>query len=212
VLPEVQPFDPDAPRCDTFDEPVPVTTEVVRSVPTRAADLSAGPHCECRIASWTTSGTQRRGAGNQPEEMSYLFGSGWWIVWHVLLWSSVAPYIVMTAALNRASPNDPMLTMETAFGVGTLGLVVLMGGTVASGYLWTAGGSPSGTWPYLRNIVGAVLLALIVGFVGVFGAAYMAVTPKQPMGSRWAAQLVCLGCTLLLLWFCTHAAWRFRQR
>lgn len=144
--------------------------------------------------------------------MSYLFGSGWWIVWNVLLWLAVVPYVVMTAALTRATPNDPMLTMETAFAIGTVGLVVLMGATAISGYLWTAAGPPPGAWPWVRNIGGAILLALIAGFVGVFGAGYMAVTPKQPMGSRWAAQLVCLGSTLFLAWFCIHAAWRFRHR
>jgi len=144
--------------------------------------------------------------------MSYLFGSGWWILWHILLWLSVVPYVVMTAALTRASPNDPMLTMETAFAVGTLGLFVLVVCTVASGYLWTAGGSPAGAWPYVRNIGGAILLAVIVGLAGVFGAAYMAATPNQPMSHRWGAQLICLGSALFLAWFCIHAAWRFRHR
>jgi hypothetical protein len=144
--------------------------------------------------------------------MSYLFGSGWWIVWHVLLWVSVVPYVVMTAALTRASPNDPMMTMEYAFAVGSLGFFVLTVGTVASGYLWTAGGAPGGAWPYVRNIIGAILLALVVGLGGVFGAAYMAAAPNQPMWHRWAAQLVCLGSALFLLWFCIHAAWRFRHR
>lgn len=144
--------------------------------------------------------------------MSYLFGSGWWIVWNVLLWLAVAPFAVMTAALTRASPNDPMLTMETAFGVGTLGLMVLMGATAVSGYLWTAGGPSQGAWPYLRNIAGALLAALLIGFVGVFGAAYMAVTPRQPMSSRWGAQIVCLASALLLAWFSIHSAWRFRHR
>jgi hypothetical protein len=144
--------------------------------------------------------------------MSYLFGSGWWIVWNVLLWLAVIPYIVMTAALTRASPNDPMLTMEYAFAVGTLGMAILMGATAVSGYLWTAGGASQGTWPYVRNVAGALLLAFIVGFVGVFGAAYMAVTPRQAMSSRWAAQLVCLGSALFLAWFCIHSAWRFRHR
>jgi hypothetical protein len=105
-----------------------------------------------------------------------------------------------------------MLTMETAFAVGAVGLFILMGATAISGYLWTASGPSQGAWPYVRNIGGAILAALILGFVGVFGAAYMAVTPKQPMASRWGAQLVCLASALLLAWFCIHAAWRFRHR
>ena len=144
--------------------------------------------------------------------MSYVFGSGWWILWNVLIWLAVVPYVVMTAALTRATPNDPMLTMETAFGIGAVGLFILMAGTAISGYLWTASGTSSGAWPYARNIGGAIVLALLVGFVGIFGAAYMAVTPKQPMTSRWAAQIVCLASTLFLAWFCIHAAWRFRNR
>ena len=144
--------------------------------------------------------------------MTYLFGSGWWIVWNILLWLAVLPYVVMTAALTRASPNDPMLTMETAFGVGAVGLFILMGATAISGYLWTAGGTAQGAWPYLRNIGVALLIALVVGFVGVFGAAYMAVTPNQPMSSRWGAQIVCLTSALFLAWIGIHAAWRFRHR
>ena len=144
--------------------------------------------------------------------MSYLFGSGWWIVCNLLVWLAVTPYVVMTAALTRASPNDPMMTMENAFGIGTVGLVILMGATVISGFLWTAGGPSDGAWPYLRNVGGALLLALLVGFVGVFGAAFMAVTPKQPMSSRWGAQIVCLASTLFLAWICIHSAWRFRHR
>ena len=144
--------------------------------------------------------------------MSYLLGSGWWIVWNLLVLLAVVPYVVMTAALTRASPNDPMMTMENAFGVGTLGVMILMGATAISGYLWTAGGTSHGAWPYARNIGGAILLAFIVGFVGVFGAAYMAVTPRQPMMHRWAAQVVCLASALFLAWFCVHAAWRFRHR
>ena len=46
--------------------------------------------------------------------MSYLIGSGWWILWYALLWLAVAPFVAMTAALTRATPNDPMLSMENA--------------------------------------------------------------------------------------------------
>ena len=70
--------------------------------------------------------------------MTYLLGSGWWVLWYSLLWLSLAPFVVMTAALARATPNDPMPAIETAFAVGTLGLAVLMGATAVSGYLWTA--------------------------------------------------------------------------
>ena len=144
--------------------------------------------------------------------MSYLIGSGWWILWYGLLWLAVAPFVAMTAALARATPNDPMLPMENAFAIGSVGLFVLMIGTAISGYLWTAGGPSSGAWLYARNIGGAVLLALIVGFAFIFGAGYYAVTPKLPMTNRWAAQLVCLASAGLLLWVCLHATWRFRHR
>ena len=144
--------------------------------------------------------------------MSYLIGSGWWVIWYGLLWLAIAPYVVMTAQLTRATPNEPMLAMETAFAIGAVGLFVLMGATAISGYLWTAGGPASGGWPYVRNVGGAVLLALVVGFVFIFGAAYYAVTPGLPMVNRWAAQITCLASALLLLWICLHATWRFRHR
>ena len=144
--------------------------------------------------------------------MSYLVGTGWWVLWYGVLWLSLMPFVAMTAALARATPNDPMPAMETAFAVGSVGLFVLMVATAISGFLWTAGGSSSGAWPYVRNIGGAVLLALIVGFAFIFGAGYYAVTPKQPMPNRWAAQLICLGSAMLLLVLCLHATWRFRHR
>ena len=144
--------------------------------------------------------------------MSYLLGSGWWVVWYGLLWLAIVPFVVMTAALTRATPNDPMLAMETAFAIGAVGLFVLMGATAISGYLWTAGGSPNGAWPYIRNIGVAILVALVVGFAFIFGAGYYAVTPKLPMANRWAAQILCLASAAFLLWICLHAAWRFRHR
>ena len=58
--------------------------------------------------------------------MSYLVGSGWWVLWYGLLWLSLTPFVAMTAALARATPNDPMPAMETAFAIGSVGLFVLM--------------------------------------------------------------------------------------
>jgi hypothetical protein len=144
--------------------------------------------------------------------VSYFIGSGWWTLWYGLLWLAVAPFVVMTAALARATPNETALQMETAFAVSSLGLAVLMGATAISGYFWTAGGSPNGVWPYVRNIAIAVLVALVVGLALIFATGFYAVRPKEPMPSRWAAQLVCLGSALVLLFFSLHATWRFRHR
>jgi hypothetical protein len=144
--------------------------------------------------------------------VSYLLGGGWWTLWYALLWLAVTPFVAMTAALTRATPNEPMLAMENAFAVGSVGLFVLMGATAISGYFWTAGGSTTGAWPYVRNVGGAVVLALVVGFALIFGASYYAVTPRQPMLNRWAAQLLCLTSALFLVFFCAHATWRFRHR
>lgn len=144
--------------------------------------------------------------------MSYLLGSRWWVIWHALLWLALTPFVVMAAALTRATPNDPMLTMETAFAVSSLGLVVLIAGTVISGYLWTAGDHTRGAWTYVRNVGGAALAAVVIGLFFIFGAGFYAVTPKLPMVNRWAAQIVSLGSAALLLAFCLHASWRFRHR
>ena len=58
--------------------------------------------------------------------MSYLIGSGWWVLWYGLLWLALVPFIVTTAALARATPNETVLAMETAFGISALSVVVLM--------------------------------------------------------------------------------------
>lgn len=144
--------------------------------------------------------------------MSYLVGSGWWVLWYGLLWLALVPFIVMTAALVRATPNEAMLAMETAFGVGALSIFVLVGATAVSAYFWTAAGSPTGAWPYVRNVAGALVIAIVVGLALIFGAGYYAVTPKQPMANRWAAQILCLAAAAALLTFCLHATWRFRHR
>lgn len=67
--------------------------------------------------------------------MSYLLGGGWWTLWYALLWLAVTPFVAMTAALTRATPNEPMLAMENAFAVGSVGLFVLMGATANLGVL-----------------------------------------------------------------------------
>jgi len=144
--------------------------------------------------------------------VSFFLGSGWWTVWYGLLWLAVAPFVVMTVGLARATPNETALQMETAFAVGSLGLAVLMGATAISGFFWTAGGSATGVWPYVRNIGGAVVAAIVVGLVLIFAAGYYAVQPKEPMMNRWGAQLLCLGSALALLYFSLHATWRFRHR
>jgi len=38
--------------------------------------------------------------------MSYLIGNGWWGIWYVMLWLGVVPFVAVTAALARATPND----------------------------------------------------------------------------------------------------------
>lgn len=144
--------------------------------------------------------------------MSYLVGSGWWVLWYGLLWLALAPFILMTTALARATPNETVLAMETAFGVSALSIFVLVGATTISGYFWTAGGAPATIWPYVRNIAGALLLSLLIGLVFIFGAGYYAVTPSNPMMNRWAAQLLCIVSAALLVAFCLHATWRFRHR
>ena len=144
--------------------------------------------------------------------LSYLLGSGWWLAWYLPLWLAISPFVVMAVGLVRATPNEPMMLMENAFAVSAVGVAVLMLATVISGYLWTAGNHESGMSLYVRNIVLAGAAAFIVGLLLVFGAGFMAVTPKQPMTSRWAAQIVCLASAGLMLAFCLHATWRFRHR
>jgi hypothetical protein len=144
--------------------------------------------------------------------VSYFIGTGWWILWYAILWLAVVPFAVMTAMLTRATPNEPMELLEKAFAVGTVGLFVLMIGTAISGVLWTVGGSSHGAWPYVRNVGIAILVALIAGFAGIFGAGFYAVVRENPMPNRWAAQLLCLASALGLLFLCLHATWRFRHR
>ena len=58
--------------------------------------------------------------------VSYLVGTGWWIVWYGILWLAVSPFVVMTVGLARATPNDSMPLMETSFAIGSVGLFALM--------------------------------------------------------------------------------------
>ena len=142
----------------------------------------------------------------------YLLGSGWWVIWYLLLWLALVPFVVMAAALTRATPDDPMLLMENAFAISSLGLVVLMAGTVIASFLWTASGPTKTAWIWIRNVGGAALATVVIGLFFIFFAGYYAVTPKLPMMNRWAAQIISLGSAALLLAFCLHATWRFRYR
>ena len=49
--------------------------------------------------------------------MSYLIGNGWWVIRYIVLWVGVSPVVVMTAALPRGLPNDPMPGTETALAI-----------------------------------------------------------------------------------------------
>jgi hypothetical protein len=144
--------------------------------------------------------------------MSYVLGSGWWVIWYALLWLALVPFVVSAAALTRATPDEPMLLMENAFAISSLGLVVLMAGTVISSFLWTVTSPTRSAWIYIRNVGGGALAAVVIGLFFIFFAGYYAVTPKLPMMNRWAAQILSLGSAVLLLVFCLHATWRFRHR
>jgi hypothetical protein len=144
--------------------------------------------------------------------VSYLIGSGWWVLWYGLLWLALVPFVVMTVALARATPNETVSAMETAFAIGAVSVVVLAGATTVSGFFWTAAGPSSGAWPYLRNIGAALVGGTLAGLLFIFGAGYYAVVPQNPIVNRWAAQLACVASAAALLAFCLHATWRFRHR
>ena len=158
VLHTDQPFDPSGPLCGTH------ARTCWASVGDRNLLVPGSLHSPPRTAHAAPKA--------HIHNVSYFLGSGWWILWYGVLWLALSPFAVMTAGLTRATPNDPMPLMETSFAIGSVGLFVLMIATAIAGYFWTAGGSAHGVWPYVRNIGGAILLALIVGFALIFGAAY----------------------------------------
>jgi hypothetical protein len=42
------------------------------------------------------------------------------VLWYALLWLALVPFVVMTVALARATPNETVLAMETALAIGAL--------------------------------------------------------------------------------------------
>lgn len=98
--------------------------------------------------------------------LRFLFGSGWWIVWHLLLWLAAPIFVVLPVKLLvedtlRKPPPEPTLgTLGILFMPATYYLVACLGSAI----IWAFGGSL--TWQragwaagYFILTYGAVLAA-----------------------------------------------------
>ena len=55
--------------------------------------------------------------------LSFLFGSGWWLLWYAVLWAAVAPSLALIIWLLRA----PALAGQHPGGISTLqGLAIVL--------------------------------------------------------------------------------------
>ena len=67
--------------------------------------------------------------------MTYVLGSGWWLLWYGLLWLAAAPFVALAVTLARSRGSQPSPAMDVAFGLASVGLFVLATATLVSAIL-----------------------------------------------------------------------------
>src|SRR6185295_4961335 len=101
----------------------PVCNPLIRGYPDGHQHTCRRRDWDLRFRAPLANSTRPRGRTVFPASrgrVSYLLGGGWWLLWYGTLWVSLVPYVAMTAALVRATPNEPMPAMETAFALSTM--------------------------------------------------------------------------------------------
>lgn len=142
--------------------------------------------------------------------MSYLLGSGAWVLWYVFLWAAVAPFAALLVAFARAQPGEVSNGVDVAFALCNVGLFALLAATLVSAVLWAAAGHAPGAGKYVRALA-LWLTGWLVGGWFVYMSLFQAASHTEPHGARWRALLVVLAAVLLAHAANLHAAWRFRR-
>jgi hypothetical protein len=142
--------------------------------------------------------------------VSILFGSGWWLLWYVVLWAAVAPSLALIIWLLRA----PALAGQHPGGISTLqGLAIVLHPFIlpASVVLFTLSRSSAGIMKYVQ---GAGLLAVLwfFGLWLMFAAWWSLDGLHTPRSERTLNILLMLATSMALHCFNLYAIWSFRMR
>lgn len=141
---------------------------------------------------------------------SFLFGSGWWLLWYGFLWSAVLPSVVLMIWLLRA----PALAGQHPGGVSTLqGLAITLLPLIVpvSVVLLTRYRATPGIVKYL---LGAGLIALLwfVQFWLMMSAWWSIDGLHTPRTERIHNILLMFATAQALHLFNLYAVWRFRRK
>jgi len=142
--------------------------------------------------------------------LSFLFGSGWRLLWYVVLWAAVAPSLALIIWFLRA----PALAGQHPGGISTLqGLAIVLHPLVvpASVALLTISRSIAGIMKYLQG-TGLVALLWFFGLWFMFAAWWSIDGLNTPHSERTQNILLMLATSVALHCFNLYAAWSFRTR
>jgi len=107
---------------------------------------------------------------------NFLFGSGWWVPWHLFLLGSAVPMFFALRSLQREKPDAGPEGGDTAFKV-LVGLAfALIAATVADGAMlgWRLGAVRGAMWGTIAGLVFVTLWTLVL-----FASAKRVVVPAD---------------------------------
>jgi hypothetical protein len=142
--------------------------------------------------------------------LTFLFGSGWWLLWYVVLWAAVAPSLILLVWLLRA----PALAAQHPGGISTLqGLAIVLHPLIVpvSAALLTFSRSTPGMMKYVLG-VGLAAMLWFFGFWFMLAAWWSIDGLNTPRTERTWNILFMLAVSLALHGFNLCAAWSFRSR
>ena len=142
--------------------------------------------------------------------ISFLFGSGWWLLWYVVLWAAVAPSFALIIWLLPA----PALAGQHPGGISTLqGLAIVLHPLIvpATVALLTLGRSTTGIMKYLQGL-GLIALFWFLGLWLMFSAWWSIGGLNTPRGERTLNIFLMLATSMALHCFNLYATWSFRAR
>jgi hypothetical protein len=138
--------------------------------------------------------------------LAFLFGTGWWIPWHLLLLSGLIPLAVLLVWFARFDPEGGPQGGEAALALLMLVVGILMVATLLHAGLWVRQ-SGGGLVRYLKAC-GVWVLGWVAAMIPVIRLANLSASVTAARGVRAAATaglglllLAVFAANLLFLWW-----------
>ncbi|MEJ7812082.1 MAG: hypothetical protein WKG32_16840 [Gemmatimonadaceae bacterium] len=147
--------------------------------------------------------------------LSFLLGSGWWTLWHLVLLLVVPLLIFFARWALYVTPGGGPQGGEAMLAVLMLVVLILLAGSLVSAIVWTAAAPPAGTprgWGAYGRAIGWTLAIWIGILIATYKLANLSASTEASLTPRRAGLVA-----LLLLLGAVYAAnlyalWRFRHR